>query len=144
MLNFSEKIKPEGSAIQDHTSNKPIEYPLMWHDAAGIFHIDYGPTKTITVEQAKRALTGGEPLGSGKKNVVLTHGTCVTGFEEGVRELFFSDELGQRTRACALLINKEGFNELAIDLYLFFGEPPYPVNIFSDENEAMDWLRSYL
>lgn len=60
-----------------------------------------------------------------------------------VRDYFASDEVAKLHKATAILVNS-GFTKALGNLYLKFSKPKYPTRLFTDEEKATEWLKSFL
>lgn len=123
---------------------EPGLYPRMWLDGENIFHVDYGTCTRITFEHAIQVAEYSKniPAQTGRKIRVITHAQHITEIDPQAQALFFSKAFEEQTAACASLGHPSGFNAPVGGLYVFFETPPYPCEFFTEEAEALAWLRT--
>jgi hypothetical protein len=121
------------------------DYPKVFLHESGIFHVDYGLCSRLTLDvvlkmQEKTLAT--QKGDDGRKYVVLVNSKYVTAVDKDAQSILFSQEIGEKTKACAIMLHQKGFNWLVGELYLFFDKPPYPCRFFTRESKAIAWLKT--
>lgn len=109
----------------------------------GILRIDYGLHPHITLEAVRYARQRHRELTPHACPVLITGEGAVRSDLEAERYAG-SPDVAKLTLASALVTNSL-VGQLAAKLFLLYRKPmTYPVKVFSNEDEAVAWLRGFL
>ena len=111
-------------------------------DEDSIVHVTYRHV-TVTVEDAKDQVAIYRELGNGQPVLRLVDMTQLISTDGEVRQYGVSPETIAMTRAMAVISNSFVSKMLA-NFFLKFNKPPFPVRLFTDKEEAIDWLKQFL
>jgi hypothetical protein len=115
----------------------------LWLDDDDILHVEYLPGATLTVEDAREQLKAAIDLAGDRPLRVLTdmRGEVRTG-DRAVRAELSGPESAARTRALAMLVDSAAARAL-VNFYMAVTRPPFPTRMFTSQDEALAWLRTF-
>ncbi len=93
-----------------------------------------------TMADAKENVAAFGQLCNGQKRGCLVDGRAALTADPGVREYYAGPELSKNASAAALLAGSSTMKVIA-NLFLTINKPVMPTRMFTDEQEALDWLR---
>ena len=108
----------------------------------GILRVDFGEGARITVAGMHHANQEHRAL-SGTPRPVLVSGKDLVSVSEDAMGFCSDAEITEVTSAMALIVHSLLARHLG-NLFLNYYKPPYPVKLFSDEQQARRWLSRYL
>ncbi len=112
-------------------------------DSSGIakcyVHKDY----FLELEDARENVEVVKKLGNGKLIPVLVDIREAKGGSKECRAYFASEEAAKIQSACALLVASP-LSRLIGNFFIGLNKTKFPTKLFSDEDEAMDWLKKFL
>lgn len=111
-------------------------------DRNGIFRFDYSRCSEISLRQVKAAHAEHRRLDATRRSPVLLVGGHVGHVDYRAQRFASDPSVCAVTAAVALVVNSFLERHLA-KLFLIYHRPPYPVQVFSSERVAVEWLRSY-
>lgn len=109
----------------------------------GILRIDFSQYDRITLASLQYANARHVALCPDRKTPVLGKGRGVASVEYKAQRYLSSPEVCTVVSAVALVVTSFLERHLA-RMFLIYHRPPYPVQVFSDEADALTWLRGYL
>lgn len=115
----------------------------MWIDEFGVLWHRLDAGVVVTVEQAEETvqavlrLTAGDPAPS----VVDIRGAAFA--DRAARDAFAGDEEASAELATALIVDK-AFSRRLGNLFLQMSKPTRPVRMFTSEEEATAWARTFV
>jgi hypothetical protein len=115
----------------------------MWIDASGVLWHRLDPGVVVTAEHARETvqavlrLTAGSPAPS----IVDIRGAAFA--DRAARDGFAGDEDASAELATALIVDK-AFSRRLGNLFLQMSKPKRPVRMFTSEEEATAWARTFV
>jgi hypothetical protein len=100
-------------------------------------HVDVG------LEEVKMMVAAGNELTGGKKAPLLMIIGEFGSFSKEAREFSANPEKENIATAVAYVINSIGLKLIA-NFYIRVNKPPKPVKVFNNEEDAVNWLKSFL
>ena len=126
--------------------NEAIEVRVgrVWLGTDGIlrFYIDL-PHAEVTLEDAQEAVAAYHAASRGKKRPLLTDARNVKSTDRPARVYSASEAVGSVASAVAILIDSP-LGKVLGNFFMRVSKPRYPSRLFTSEEEAMNWLKSYL
>ncbi len=121
-----------------------IEFPAstMWFDENGILCSVAKKVSPQTVEEAKKTMEELRMITGGKKNCLLSDSTDSTPLNKEMRD-YAAKVIPEIAKAIAI-ISRSAVGKMVANLFFSIKKQPYPVQIFTDEREAKEWLKQYL
>lgn len=112
-------------------------------DSSGVVkcyvHKDY----FLELDDAKENLEVVKRFGNGKLIPVLVDIKESKGGSKECRAYFASEEAGKIQSACALLVSSP-LSRLIGNFFIGLNKTKFPTKLFTNESEAMDWLKNFL
>jgi hypothetical protein len=109
----------------------------------GILHIDFIQYDRITLASIQYAHARHVALCPDRKIPALFKGKAVASVEYKAQRYLSSPEVNKGISAGAIVVKSFLQRHLA-RMFLIYHRPPYPVQVFSDEADALAWLRGFL
>ena len=109
----------------------------------GILRIDFSRYDRITLASMQYAHAQHAALCPDGKIPVLIKGAGIASVEYKAQRYLSSPEVSAGISAGAVVVKSFLERHLA-RMFLTYHRPPYPVQVFSDESEALAWLRGFL
>lgn len=117
--------------------------PVVSLETNGIVRVDFTQCDSISLEAMHRSYSQHVALCPGHKSPVLFVGGRVAAVEYKAQRFATSPEICALTAAAAIVA--QSFLERHLTrMFLVYHRPPYPVQLFSNENEARTWLNGFL
>ncbi len=123
----------------------PTETPIgeMWLDRDGVLWHRIRPGATITVEDAEAVIEIVRRLTGGRQVPAVIDIREVTEADSRVRERFAGSTETSLELATALVVSS-GLSRMLGNLFLLMNRPERPVRLFTSEDKAAEWARSFL
>ncbi len=115
----------------------------LWVREDGITQVVDLPNFIKTVEDAKETMAATAQLNLGKPVPVLVDIRAGLGADRETRAYYASKEILATTRALALLVESR-LTRLMANLFISINRPAVPTRLFTSEDEAVAWLKTYL
>jgi len=115
---------------------------VLWLDDDGIVHVEVKPGSVVALSDAVEAVRALAQLTGGSKRPVLVDMTRTQGIDREARNYFAGPECAKYERASALLVNSPLTRAFG-NFFLGLNKPSIPTRLFSDEVEALMWLRTF-
>ena len=109
----------------------------------GILHIHFKENSDIHIEDAKEIFNAMREIGKNKKYPVLIDAGDFVHVDDDVQKFSASYEANLYTIADAIACNSLA-QKLIAGFYINTYHPVVPTRIFSDEQEAVNWLQLFL
>lgn len=109
----------------------------------GILRVDFSRYDRITLASMQYAHAQHVALSPQGKLPVLFLGAGIASVEYKAQRYLSSPEVAAGISAGAILVKSFLERHLA-RMFLIYHRPPYPVQVFSNENDALIWLRRFL
>jgi len=109
----------------------------------GILRVDFSRYDRITLASMSYAHAQHVALSPDGKIPVLIKGAGIASVEYKAQRYLSSPEVSAGVSAGAIVVKSFLERHLA-RMFLTYHRPPYPVQVFSDEADALAWLRGFL
>lgn len=109
----------------------------------GIMQFDFKPCDEFTVNDLKEANAATDILGENKTFPRLVFVKHFIRFDKDVRAETATEESNRTTLAAAFVTNILALKFIG-NFYVSFNKPARPTRIFSSEEEAVEWLKSFM
>ncbi len=109
----------------------------------GIVQVNFNDKLEIDTNEARDILNAQKELSKGKKVLVLNVAGKQTTATSAARDFAASDEATKYTLAEAYVVNNLA-QKLVGNFYVNFHKPKAPTKIFTNETDAVNWLKSLL
>lgn len=120
-------------------SEAEVCFKVTWDDEAGIARTDWLPGSVCRVEEAVAVTDAIRGLARGPVPVCVDMREMAK-LERSAREHFVSDQGG--TKAIALLAGSP-VTKMMANFFIGMRRMPVPIQMFTDEVEAITWLRAH-
>ncbi len=127
------RIKMTKKIIQTRTAK-------LWLREEGIIQCEVKPNIRNELIDVIEMIDAGRVLGGGTKAPVLMDIRKAGGVSRDGRVYFSGHEACQIVSATAILIESK-ISQMIATFFLGFNRVPYPIQIFTRENEAVEWLK---
>jgi hypothetical protein len=131
------RFRPDQQSVPDEIT------PTVILGDDGILHIDFSQYDRITLASIQYIHARHVALCPDRKIPVLFKGKAVASVEYKAQRYLSSPEVSAGISAGAIVVKSFLERHLA-RMFLVYHRPPYPVQVFSDEADALDWLRGFL
>lgn len=123
---------------------KTIDLPAstMWFDHHGILYSMSKQAPAQTIEEARKTLEHIREFTGNKKVCMLIDATHSRESSREMRD-FAAEELPKMVKAVAVL-SHSALGKMMANLFFHLKSQPYPLKMFDNEPEAIQWLRKYL
>jgi hypothetical protein len=112
----------------------------LWLDD-GILHGVYKVDK-VDLDTAKMATRERLSFTNGKSYPVLTDYTKVKTTLKEARDYLSTEEPSTGIKAIALIIDSK-VGKAIYNFFMILNKPVYPMQVFNDPHEALEWLKQY-
>ncbi len=121
-----------------------IDFPTstMWFDEFGILCSVAKKVPQQTVEDAKITMVDFRKFTGGKQVCMLSDSTDSPPANKEMRD--YAAEVMPEIAKAVAVISRSAVGKMAANLFFSIKKQPYPVKMFTDENEAKEWLKQYL
>jgi hypothetical protein len=127
---------PKGVKVYDWPTS------TFWFDENGILCSIAKKTPIQSLEEVKKTIEEFKKVIGDKKVCLLSESTNSSESTKEVRD-YASLEFPKFIKAIAV-ISKSALGRMLANLFFSIKEQPYPTKMFTDENEAKEWLKQYL
>jgi hypothetical protein len=107
-----------------------------------IIHITFKPIEDFTIDNALEIFEAVYIIGKGKKFPTLISINKYMNIESDVRKLWAASSVNKYSYAEAMVLNNIA-NKLIGNFYIQINKPTVPTQIFTQEKEAIEWLREF-
>jgi len=124
-----------------HASVHEKELATLWFDDSGILCArGKNVTRTLAMQKEMYALI--KKISDNKPVCLLADTTTGSPQDKPTRE-YIAGEMHKVFKAMAV-VSYSVWGRLLTNTFLALKKPPIPIKLFSDEEEAREWLRQYL
>jgi hypothetical protein len=109
---------------------------VWWDEDARVAHVDWQPGAVCGLAEARAVSVELQALGRGRVPVLVDM-RGLAKFERPAREHFIADDQG--ARVVALLVSS-AVSRMIANFFIGMRRLPVPVQMFTDQLEALDWL----
>lgn len=128
--------------IPDNTEIYDFPTSRMWFDENGILCSVSKKATQQTVEEAKSTMGQFLLITGGKKVCMLSDSTDSAPIDKEMRD-YLAEVLPDIVIAIAI-VSRSAVGKMFANIFFSLKKQPYPVKMFTDENDAKDWLKQYL
>ena len=116
----------------------------VWLGKDGIVRAVVNELAEPTLGDAKAVVAAVKLVGGGQRHPLLVdlRKTSKTSGREA-RQYYASPEAGRYIQTAAMLI-ESGIAKMMANFFIRFNRPAYPIRMFTDEHEALSWLKGTL
>ncbi|HWY12347.1 MAG TPA: STAS/SEC14 domain-containing protein [Bacteroidia bacterium] len=114
----------------------------FWFDESGIFCSISKKTPPQSLDEVKKSMEELYKIIGGKKVCMLLDVTYSAESTKETRD-YAAVEFPKFVKAIAML-SQSALGKMMANLFFSIKAQPYPVKMFTDENEAKAWLKQYL
>ena len=100
-------------------------------------------TRDETIEKAREALDAFKIISEGKKIPLLVDNRQQKSISREARMFYSGKEFTDQLTALAFVVEST-ISKVLANFYLGLNKPPYPTRLFTKEDEAIKWLKTYL
>ena len=116
----------------------------LWSDGLEIMHIEFFHRIDITDSEALDYKNACINLARGKPRLVLVDLRDMEYLTPGAFKQLTGPELSRLTKAAAILLKSSSpLVATGISLLIKLEHEPFPIQVFTDEKEAIDWLKKF-
>ena len=109
----------------------------------GIIHLELHPVEELAVKDAWEIIETIKNIGNGKKFPNMITAKDYVNIDKEAKVLSASEEGNEYTLADAIVVNSIALKLIA-NFYISFNKPVRPTKLFSSEEKAVEWLRTFL
>jgi hypothetical protein len=109
----------------------------------GIIQYSLNSNTTLNLDDAKEIVDATDKLGGGKKYPLLITAGNFTLVDTEVRYFAASPEANRFTVASGIVVNNLA-QKLLGNAYIKFNKPPTPTRLFTKDEEAVKWLKTFM
>lgn len=113
----------------------------VWMDDQGIVHAEIKAGAQLVREDAEEVIATIAELAGGTPRPVLVDMSKARGMDRGARMYFAGAETARHESAAALIV-KSPLTRALGNFFMGLNKPLVPTRLFSEETEALEWLRS--
>ena len=128
-----------------NTTSKVFElgFARIWLDESQIVRLVYFPGTMVTLKEAKEGGAAIIELCDGKKRPIYVDSRGVKNIDREARLFSVSEEAATPwIKAMAVLTSP--VTQVLGELFNRINKPPYPIRLFTSEDEALLYLRNFL
>lgn len=116
---------------------------LIWKDEENIVHVKYEKGSKLGLSDAESVYFGIANLSKGLQvKLVIADITGIKSFNKGFRDYYDDKRLSSLAEAVATIVGSPLSKTLG-NLYLKLNKPIFPIQLFTHESEAINWLQNY-
>ncbi|MFA6065357.1 MAG: hypothetical protein WCW44_04520 [archaeon] len=116
----------------------------FWMDEIGVTHILFFQRTEFDDKDVEEYIKTAQSFSGGKPSLVLIDYSNISYLSLGALKRFVSPDLIRLTTAAALVVNSSSpFVAGAITFLMTLTKEPFPMKVFTNEKEGMDWLLTF-
>lgn len=96
----------------------------------------------MSLEEGKENMKAISEVTNGVRSPVFVDITESKGISKDCRNLFTSEEVADIQSAVAMLVDS-AFTKMIANFFIGLNKTPFPLKMFKDRNEAINWLSQY-
>jgi SpoIIAA-like len=112
-------------------------------DDQGIVHITSFQGVEETLDQAKASIAAIRTVSENQRRPILLDMRPIKGQKREVRDYYASSEAADAYTAAAILVGSP-ISRMIGNIFIGIGKLPVPTKLFSNEEEAIEWLKGYM
>jgi hypothetical protein len=115
----------------------------LWLGEDGIVRIIHHPDVEVTLADAEDTMVAYLKINQGKRCPLYVDTKTMKSLTREARHYYASEEAARVASAVAIIVGTPVSKVLG-NFYLGLSNPRLPTRLFSDEDEALEWLKGYL
>ena len=121
-----------------------VGYPdaKIWLEDDGIVRIKYPDNFHITMDVMESVYQQHIQITTEKRPILADCGS-VASVDYDAQQFVSTDERAALTSALAVIV-KSAFSRAMGQMFMMFHKPPYPTRMFQHEEDALEWLKTFL
>ncbi len=116
---------------------------LIFNNDEGILRVIAKENSEIEIEDAKNDFETGKKLADNKIKPVYADSRNVIYHSKEVRDYYASKMMEKHISAMAIHVNSLA-TKIIGNFFILTNKPPYPTKLFTNENDAIEWLKTFL
>ncbi|MFH1682495.1 MAG: STAS/SEC14 domain-containing protein [Candidatus Woesearchaeota archaeon] len=113
-----------------------------WLGEDQVARVFFSPNAQVTLQDAKDHFAACLKASRGERHPVLVDIRNLKSVEHPARKFFADESFSKFTKASALLVGSP-LSKVLGSFFIGLNRPPYPIRIFSSEDEALEWLKKF-
>jgi hypothetical protein len=109
----------------------------------GILIVRAKTGEELTLEHAKADCALSREMVGDKRVAVLSDVRLLDHHYPEVRDFYATEEMQERISAMAVLLDSLPLRLIG-NFFIYVSRPPYPTRLFTKEESAIDWLRTFI
>ncbi len=114
----------------------------IWLEDDGIVRIKYPDNFHITMDVMESVYQQHLQITTEKRPILADCGT-VASVDYDAQQFVSTEERAALTSALAVIV-KSAFTRAMGEMFMMFHKPPYPTRMFQHEEDALEWLKTFL
>jgi hypothetical protein len=112
----------------------------------GILRMNVDYRNAITIKDIKDLHAATIKISGGSKTAVLVKRTDFTGYKGISRDAraYAAGEEGMKVFKAVAILIANSVMRMSANFFIKLNRPPFPIRMFTSENEALVWLRGFL
>jgi len=126
-------------------TNDKIELAVatIWKAESGVVHMVFKATESHDIDDAHQVVAAHNELACGERTGVLCDlRAAKAGADRAARAYYVSEESARYKTAMAMLVDSP-LQRMLGNIFFRMNRPPYPSQMFGDEDAALAWLASF-
>lgn len=115
----------------------------VWMSGNNICYAELLPGIEIEINGAKENVSALKNVCGDKKTPIIIDSRNIKSMDRESRIYFSSEEIQTFTLALAILISS-AVSRVIGNFFIGLNKPPYPVKLFTSEEKALDWLKTFV
>lgn len=118
---------------------------IMWFDENGILFSCPKPEvpPVLTMEEIKKEMDKFRKITGGKKVCLVSESNPKSPAPAKEQRDFIASEINSVVKAMAI-ITTSPVSRMIVNLFFGLKPPPYPAKLFTDQKEAVQWIKQYV
>lgn len=116
---------------------------ISLHEPGGIVRCVVKKDAFMTLDDARENIEAVKQLANGRLVPVLVDIRSSKGADKGARDFFSGKEATETQSACALLVGSL-VSQLIGNFFLGLNKTKFPIQVFTSEQKAEEWLKTFL
>lgn len=119
-----------------------MDEPKVWLGEDGIVRVDFGGIGVVTLEHVKAELAARRGLGATPQvTLVKLPGVWRVDVQAAA---FMSSLENVNMTAASGMVTESSLGNLAVRVFDLYHRPPFPWRVFSNDDDAAEWLRQFV
>jgi hypothetical protein len=120
-----------------------VRVAKVWLGEDGIVRVIHVPDAEVELADAEETMAAYLKIYEGKKRPLFVDTKTMKNLAREARHYYASEEAARVASAVAIIISTP-LSRVLGNFYLGLSNPHLPTRLFTEEDEALDWLKGYL